>query len=77
MAKKKLNFNEKLEELEEIVEKLDAGEAPLEELIKDYEKGMKLAGELRDFLSKAEQKIIEIGEKNEEASSSDEKSREE
>ncbi len=57
------NFEEQLEELEEIVEKLDAGEAPLEELLKDFESGMTLSAELRDFLEKAELKIEEISKK--------------
>ena len=65
MAKKK-TFEEQFSRLEEIVDVLDAGDTPLEEMIKEYEEGMKLAKNLRDFLNKAEQKIIDVSEKNEE-----------
>jgi exodeoxyribonuclease VII small subunit len=63
MAKKKLSFEEQLSQLEEIVESLDRGEAPLEELISQYEEGMKLSNALTQFLEKTEQKISEIGKK--------------
>ena len=65
MAKKK-TFEEQFSRLEEIVDVLDAGDTALEEMIKEYEEGMKLAKNLRDFLNKAEQKIIDVSEKNEE-----------
>jgi exodeoxyribonuclease VII small subunit len=64
MAKKKHTFEDKMNRLDEIVENLEAGDAPLEELIKNYEEGMKLAGELRDFLNKAEMKVIELSKNN-------------
>ena len=60
MAKKNLSFNKKLQRLEEIVDILDAAEEPLEDLLDIYEEGMKLTNSLRDFLNKAEIKIIEI-----------------
>lgn len=58
---KKKSFEEQLKELESIVEVLDRGEAPLEDLLRKYEEGMELARACRDFLDKAELKIIEIG----------------
>jgi exodeoxyribonuclease VII small subunit len=63
MSKEK-SIDEQLKELEEIVELLETGEAPVEELMKKYEQGMELARQCREFLEKAEQKIIEIKEKN-------------
>ncbi len=57
---KKKTVEERLEELEEIVEKLDEGDAPIEELLKEFEVGMKLIAGIRDFLEKAELKIQEI-----------------
>jgi exodeoxyribonuclease VII small subunit len=63
MAKKKLSFEEQIRNLEEIVETLDRGEAPLEELVDQYEEGMKLASSLTEFLDKAEQKITDISKK--------------
>lgn len=59
----KTTFEKQLEELETIVEKLDAGDAPLEELLKDFETGMTLSASLREFLEKAELKIVEITKK--------------
>jgi len=64
MAKKKKTFEEKLERLEEIVAILDNSDTSLEEMLKVYEEGISLAGELRDFLEKAEMKIKEL-KKNE------------
>lgn len=54
------SFEEQLKRLEEIVEILDQGEEPLEDMLKLYEEGMKLAANCRKFLDKTEQKIIEI-----------------
>jgi exodeoxyribonuclease VII small subunit len=64
MPEKEMTFEEKIRKLEEIVETLDQGEAPLEELMKRYEEGMALARECRTFLEKAEQKIIDITKEN-------------
>jgi len=68
MGKQKNSFEEKLEKLDEIVGLLDAGTEPIEDLLKKYEEGMKLVLELREFLNKAEMKIVEINkeQKNEE-----------
>lgn len=63
MTKKNESFNEKIKRLEEIVDILDEGDRPLEELLEHYEEGMKLTKSLRDFLNKAELKIIEIEKK--------------
>jgi exodeoxyribonuclease VII small subunit len=60
MAKKKKNFEEKLERLEEIVAILDDSDTSLEDMLKVYEEGISLAGELRKFLEKAELKIKEL-----------------
>lgn len=56
-----IKFEEKIRKIEEIVNILDEGELPLEELIEKYEEAMKLSSECRDFLDKAEQRITEIG----------------
>ena len=57
---KSLKFEEKINAIEEIVELLDRGELSLEEMLKKFEIGVKLAEECRDFLDKAEQKVIDI-----------------
>ncbi|HSA33487.1 MAG TPA: exodeoxyribonuclease VII small subunit [bacterium] len=57
---KKGGIAAKFAELDRIAEKLSGG-AELEEAMKLYEKGMKLAAEIRDYLAKAEKKIQVIG----------------
>ena len=74
MSEKDTNFEKQLAELEEIVEVLDQGESPLVELLQKYERGMTLAKNCREFLEKAELKIIEIGKQ---VQSSDEETEEE
>jgi len=61
--KNKDTFEDKLQKLQEIVEKLDSAEEPIEDLIKSYEEGMKIAGDCRTFLETAENKIIDITKK--------------
>ena len=64
MATKKtdINFEKALEELEGIVEDLESGDLSLENSLKSFEKGIKLARQCQEQLSKAElqvQKLIE------------------
>jgi exodeoxyribonuclease VII small subunit len=61
--KDKLSLEEKINRIQEIVETLDSSEKPLEEMIKIYEEGMKLANECRVFLENAESKIVDITNK--------------
>ena len=58
-------FEEQLIKLENIVEMLDNSDVPLEELLKNFEEGMKISRELRDYLEKAEQKVIDITKQSE------------
>jgi exodeoxyribonuclease VII small subunit len=51
------SFEKALAELESIVEKMEAGEASLDESLALFEKGVKLAKFLREELGKAEKKI--------------------
>jgi exodeoxyribonuclease VII small subunit len=62
-VKKNKPFEEQLKRLEEIVETLDAGDSPIEDLLKHFEEGMELVKELRNYLNKAELKVIEITKK--------------
>jgi exodeoxyribonuclease VII small subunit len=64
MSKKAETFDNQMKRLEEIVEILDDASKPLEEMLEYYEEGMKLTNSLRDFLNKAELKIIQIEEAN-------------
>jgi exodeoxyribonuclease VII small subunit len=64
MSKKTESFDDQMKRLEQIVEMLDDASKPLEEMLQYYEEGMKLTNSLRDFLNKAELKIIQIEEAN-------------
>src|SRR5438552_3718899 len=59
-----LNFESAMDRLEAIVEKMESGKLPLEELIVRYEEGMKLVKICQERLTSAEQKIEIIGRDN-------------
>lgn len=50
-------FEKNLNELESIVRQLEQGDLPLEEALKQFEKGMKLANKCQTTLNQAEQKV--------------------
>lgn len=52
-----MDFEKKLSRLEEIVEKMESGEMPLEESLKLFEEGVKLSRECNLQLADAEQKV--------------------
>lgn len=52
-----LSFEKAMERLEAIVEEMESGKMPLEELLVRYEEGMKLVKVCQERLSRAEQKI--------------------
>ncbi len=53
----KINFEETMKELEEVVQKLETGELNLDESIKEFEKGMKLSENASKYLEDAEKRI--------------------
>lgn len=53
-------FEEQINKLEQIVETLDEGELPLDELLEQYKEGMRIAKSCREFLDSAQQIITEI-----------------
>lgn len=55
MARKKLTFESAMESLEEIVNQLESGDIPLNELIEKYNEGMKMSAFCLSELDKAEQ----------------------
>ncbi len=60
MANKKtdsFNFEQALEDLEELVTAMEEGELSLEESLQAFEKGIKLTRECQSALKKAEQKV--------------------
>ena len=52
-----LNFEGAMDRLEKIVEQMESGKLPLEDLIVRYEEGMKLVKTCQERLANAEQKI--------------------
>ncbi|MCK2157929.1 exodeoxyribonuclease VII small subunit [Exiguobacterium sp. Helios] len=58
------SFEAALERLEEIVELLEAGEAPLEQAMNLYEEGVKLTALCQGKLSTAEQRLDQILEQD-------------
>ncbi len=56
MAKTK-SFEEMITELEEIVTRLETGDAPLDEAVSLFETGVKISAKCHEKLDKAEQKI--------------------
>ncbi len=57
MAKKNLTFEEALEKLESIVNRLESGEITLDESIKAFEEGQKLVQFCLKKLEQAEHKV--------------------
>ena len=57
MAVKKPSFEEALGRLEEIVGLLEHGECGLDQSLKLFEEGARLAGQCEELLDKAEQKV--------------------
>lgn len=57
MARKKLTFENAMESLEAIVNQLETGDVPLDELINKYNEGMKMSAFCLAELTKAEQII--------------------
>nr|WP_307774468.1 exodeoxyribonuclease VII small subunit [uncultured Cetobacterium sp.] len=59
---KKDSFEYNINELDEIIEKLEQGDLSLEESIKEYERAMKLLKKSSDILNKAQGKILKVSE---------------
>ena len=57
MAVKKQSFEESMERLEAIVAQLEKGECGLDQSLKLFEEGAKLAGQCGQLLDQAEQKV--------------------
>ena len=60
MKKKELSFEENLEKLEEIVKKLENGDVPLDDAIKEFNEAMVLAKKCDEKLKSAEEAITKI-----------------
>jgi len=56
----KLTFEQAIQQLKGIVDKIEQGEIPLQDSLEQYEKGMALIKHCRDILQKAEKRIEKI-----------------
>ncbi len=61
---KKTTFESSLERLEEIVQKLESGDIPLDEAIGAFEEGMTLANQCAKHLDDAERKLKKLVRNN-------------
>jgi exodeoxyribonuclease VII small subunit len=57
---RKTTFEDDMAKLEELVEKLEASELGLEQSLKAFEEGMKLAGTLMKTLEKAQERVRKL-----------------
>jgi exodeoxyribonuclease VII small subunit len=65
MAKKTVDsFENDLQALEALVEKLERGDLPLEDSLQQFERGIALARRCQQALKTAEQKVRILSEKN-------------
>ncbi|MBN4055149.1 exodeoxyribonuclease VII small subunit, partial [bacterium AH-315-K03] len=63
-AKKSINFEQSLNQLEALVDDMENGDLTLEESLKSFEQGIKLTRECQSALVQAEQKVHMLTEKN-------------
>ncbi|ADU29979.1 exodeoxyribonuclease VII small subunit [Bacillus cellulosilyticus] len=57
---KELTFEEAMEKLESVVEKLEEGDVPLEEAITMFQDGMKLSKYCHERLNKVDEQMTEV-----------------
>ena len=62
--KKAVDFEEALDQLENLVEAMEGGDLSLEDSLKAFEQGIKLSRECQTALSTAEQKVQLLLEEN-------------
>jgi exodeoxyribonuclease VII small subunit len=60
MAEKKPNFEQAVTRLNEVIRTLERGDTPLEDSIKLFEEGAKLAAHCDTLLQKAEQRVTKL-----------------
>ena len=56
-AKKKLTFEERLQQVEALIAKMESGEMPLEEAMQQYEAGLNALNDLEKELTAAQQRL--------------------
>jgi exodeoxyribonuclease VII small subunit len=60
MSKEELSFEEAMSKLEQIVQKLEEGDVPLEKAITYYQEGMNLSKICNDKLNSVQEKMAQI-----------------
>lgn len=63
-----MSFEEALEQLTRLVEKLESGQLPLEESVAAFEQGVQLTRRCEALLDEAEQRLQILGDKEREGS---------
>lgn len=64
MPEKKNNFEEQLDQLQQIVSKLETGNVPLEDALDEFRVGVQLSQDLEKKLTEAEQTVAKLIDKN-------------
>ena len=64
---KAIDFEKSLDELEDLVERMEQGDNSLEDSLKDFERGIELTRNCQTALTEAEQKVQILLKKNGEA----------
>jgi exodeoxyribonuclease VII small subunit len=64
---KDFDFEATLAELEELVERMEQGEMPLEDSLRDFERGIALTRQCQQALKDAEQKVQQLSAKQADA----------
>ena len=62
-----IDFEQSLDELEDLVERMEQGDSSLEDSLKDFERGIELTRNCQASLAEAEQKVQILLQKNGEA----------
>jgi len=62
-SRQDFDFEATLAELEELVNRMEQGEMPLEESLKDFERGIELTRNCQQALKDAEQKVQQLSAK--------------
>lgn len=63
MAEEK-TFEENLQELQQVVSKLEQGDIPLEKALTEFQKGIQLSSELQETLKNAEKTLTKVMQDN-------------
>lgn len=63
-AKKRLTFEERLQQVEALIAKMESGEMPLEEAMQQYEAGLNALNALEKELTAAQQRLTVLRQQN-------------